>query len=64
MARPNTIYESAHKGDFDLIKSRLDEDPSLLTKEDEVSKQLSYVILRNKCIIDQTNFTALVLSWW
>jgi hypothetical protein len=38
MARQNTIFESAHKGDFDLIKNRLKEDPSLLSKVDEVSK--------------------------
>jgi ankyrin repeat protein len=35
MARQNTIFESAHKGDFDLIKNRLEEDPSLLSKVDE-----------------------------
>jgi hypothetical protein len=43
MARQNTIFESAHKGDFDLIKNRLEEDPSLLSKVDEVSKFLFFI---------------------
>lgn len=35
-----TIYESAYNGDYDYVKSKLDEEPSLLTKLDEVSKCL------------------------
>lgn len=43
MARPNTIFDTAHKGDFDVLRDNLENDPSLLTKLDEVSK-FNYVL--------------------
>lgn len=61
MARANTIFESAHKGDFDLVRNKLEEDPSLLTKVDEVSTNKSCAILC-KTILEQPNFVALVFS--
>ncbi|KAL3265407.1 hypothetical protein HHI36_009612 [Cryptolaemus montrouzieri] len=35
MSKSPSVFESAHKGDFDLIKNKLEDDPSLLTKRDE-----------------------------
>lgn len=32
-----TIFESAHKGDFEVVSKKLEEDPSLLTAKDSVS---------------------------
>lgn len=31
-----TIFESAHKGDFEVVTKKLEEDPSLLTAKDSV----------------------------
>lgn len=36
MSRSISIFESAHKGDFDLVRNKLEEDPTLLNKQDEV----------------------------
>ncbi|KAK9891567.1 hypothetical protein WA026_015527 [Henosepilachna vigintioctopunctata] len=35
MSKQPNIFESAHKGDYDLIRSKLEADPTLLIKEDE-----------------------------
>lgn len=33
-----SIYESAHKGDFEIVRDKVEENPKLLTKVDDVSK--------------------------
>lgn len=33
----DNIYNAAYNGDFDLVKSKLEENPSLLTSQDSVS---------------------------
>lgn len=32
-----TIYESAHKGDFDFVRDKVDKDKSLITTKDSVN---------------------------
>nr|CAI5819209.1 unnamed protein product [Callosobruchus analis] len=35
-----TVFEAAHKGDFEFVKSQLDENPSLLTQADSNQRLL------------------------
>ncbi|XP_045479291.1 26S proteasome non-ATPase regulatory subunit 10-like [Harmonia axyridis] len=35
MSQQTSIFESAHKGDFDVVRNKLEEDPTLLNKQDE-----------------------------
>lgn len=39
-----TIFESAHKGDFETVSKKLEEDPSLLTAKDSVSSFSIYLL--------------------
>lgn len=41
MAR-NTIYDAAHRGDFDFVSKKLEEDPKLLEALDTVSILLNF----------------------
>lgn len=31
-----TVYESAHKGDFETVKNAVDASPTLISKQDDV----------------------------
>lgn len=44
MASLNSLYESAHKGDYNLVKCEIDEKPDLALKEDDVSKTFSIIV--------------------
>lgn len=37
MADKISIFESAHKGDYELVTKKVEENPKLITKTDEVS---------------------------
>lgn len=37
MAAQNSVYESAHKGDYDFVKNEIDANPELVFKADNVS---------------------------
>lgn len=37
MDKYNSIFDAAHKGDFELVSAKLEEDPNLLHQRDSVS---------------------------
>ena len=38
MAQVNSLFESARRGDFDLVKSKVDQDHNLVLIKDDVSR--------------------------
>lgn len=38
MSKEYSIFDAAHKGDFEFISAKLEEDPNLLHQTDSVSK--------------------------
>lgn len=37
MSDKTTIFEAAHKGDYELVTKKVEENPKIITKTDEVS---------------------------
>lgn len=48
MDKNQSVFDAAHKGDFDFIKTKLDENPNLLHQRDLVCliKLLQYVDIK------------------
>lgn len=58
-----SLFEAAHKGDFDFVKSKLEKDPALLKQKDSVSSKthflqpyISYQYLLSLQQYDSLNF--------
>ncbi|GJQ78823.1 hypothetical protein Trydic_g2665 [Trypoxylus dichotomus] len=77
MASQNSMYESAYKGDYDFIKTKVDDDPELVHKKDDNGrillhwgalsgnvKLVEYLLEKGSSVdaTDDTDYTPLVLA--
>lgn len=51
MDKNYSIFDAAHKGDFEFVSNKLEEDPNLLHQRDSVSNILYFYKTVRKCFI-------------
>lgn len=66
MADKISIFESAHKGDYEIVTKKVEENPKLLTKTDEVNitNLLKTAVIVKNNVLERQDFVALGSNIW